>query len=556
MTIRPIENPVRLAQSEINKALDQAAAAIDAHEQDQDDVPPWEACRTHLEEVRGAVMMLDIQGAVVLCNECLGLIDSLEAGNSLSREQGLDLLMYGLLLLPRYLSRVSEQKRELPDTLLPTLNALRGMRRSFPLPEFHFAAFRRVDPTLPELADPNAVTVENLDETGRRLRLMLQIGLLGLFRSPDSQVHAKQVHRALVRMGEAFGDTVCGRWMRLAARAFHPLVAQKITADISMRLLLSRIDLHTRACMLQGLEGLDNRPPELVSRGLLYYTMRGSEHDDDLAALRERLGLSAGVAPRALVEHEREAMAAPDQSVMEAVTKAVREELDRLKDVIESLSRLSSITASERKELSGQLSDMAGTLTVLGLSELAALLKREQTRLGSLSDSAGSERLTEILAHAAETLTEVEEQIYTLCNPSRVGNRTPRPRRLMEAQQQVLAECLNNLQRIRKALEYLNGDLDEGEDLSQMGQPVTEIVGSLRMLGNEAAAGIMLRCGQQLQQFAAHPRDLDRIDALADALAAVEWFLEGLMEGIDDGEEALDLAKEALKSLESSPKVS
>ncbi|MCC5809554.1 MAG: hypothetical protein JJU06_04195 [Ectothiorhodospiraceae bacterium] len=550
MTIRPIQNPVRLAEDEINKALEQAAAAIDAYEQDHDDVPPWEACRTHLEEVRGAVMMLDIQGAVVLCNECLGLIDALESGTSLSREQGLDLLMYGLLLLPRYLSRVAEQRRELPDTLLPTLNALRGLRRSFPLPEFHFAAFNRVDPSLPQLSAPDSTVAENMDETGRRLRLMLQIGLLGLFRSPDSQVHAKQVHRALVRMGEAFGNTACGRWMRLAAKAFHPLVEQRMTADISMRLLLSRIDLHARACMLQGREGLDTRPPELVSRGLLYYTMRGSEHDETLAELREQLGLSVGVAPPALVEHEREAMAAPDQSVMEAVTKAVRDDLDRLKDMIESLSRLSSITSSERKELAAQLSDMAGTLTVLGLSELAALLKREQTKLHSLSENAGGERLAEILTHAAETLTEVEEQIYTLSRPGGRGSRPGKPRRLMEAEQQALTESLKNLQRIHRALEYLNGDLDEGEDLGLMAQPVAEIAGTLRILGRDEAAALMIRCDSQLKQFAAHPRELDKIDALADALAAIEWFLEGLLEGLDQGEEALDLAREALKALE------
>lgn len=548
MTIRPIANPVRLAQDEINKALDQAAAAIDTHEQGGDDTPPWHACREHLREVRGALMMLDIQGGVVLCDECLGLVDALENDRSLSRDQGLDVLMYGLLLLPRYLSRVSEQRRELPATLLPTLNALRCLRRTPPLPDFHFAAFERVDMQLEPLSEPLDIGPQ-LDTTVRRLRLMLQIGLLGLFRSPGSELHARQVHRALQRMGSALGDTTTGRWMRLAALCFHAFVQGQLPVDTSVRLLLSRIDLHVRAATRDGDQGLAGRPPDMVTRGLLYYTALAGEQDSALRDLRETLGLKAVMAPPALIEHEREALAAPERSVLEAVSRAVREELDRLKDDIETLSRLDSVNTSDREELSNQLGALGSTMIVLGLSDAAALLKREQTRLHSLSDSAAAGRLLETLEHTAESLTLVEEQVHLLTRPAGGSATTRRPNRLVEAEAQAVSECLVNLARVRRALEFLNGDLDEGEDITLMNDPMREASGILVMLEQTEAARILEQCRVQIARLPdGRPVQDGRLEALADALAALEWYLEGLRAG-EDSEESLELANEALRAL-------
>ncbi|MCC5860198.1 MAG: hypothetical protein JJT90_18755 [Ectothiorhodospiraceae bacterium] len=546
MTIRPIANPVRLAQDEIRKALEQAATAIDTHEQGGDGTPPWNTCREHLQQVRGALVMLDVQGGVALCDECLGLAEALEQDRSLSREQGLDVLMYGLLLLPRYLHRVAEQRRELPATLLPTLNALRCMRRTTPLPDYHFASFERVDMDLSCLSQPQEPD-PRLETTARRLRLMLQVGLLGLFRSPDSALHARQVQQALERMGNAFGDTLTGRWMRLGAHCLEAVASGQLQADDSLRLLLSRIDLHLRTVALGGTAGLDALPPPMVTNGLLYYTALGGEHNATLGQLRAQLGLKTVLAPPALVEHEREALAAPDRGVMEAVSKAAREELDRLKDDIESLANTGELNAQDRDALGGQIGALGNTLAIIGLSEAAALLKREQTRLHSLEDEAGANRILDALQHLAESLTLAEDQLQDLTQPA--GACTRRPKRLVEAEGRVVDECLKNLARVRRALEFLNGDVDEGESIRLMDQPLQETAGILRMLNQPEAARILEQCRLEIASLPQEGTPEEgRLSALADALAGLEWFLESLRAS-DNGEESLELAGEALRSL-------
>ena len=547
MTIRPIANPVRLAQDEINRALEQAAAVLDTHDLNADAAQAWEACRKHLREARGALLMLDIQGGVVLCDECLGLLDALERDDRLSRNKGLDALLYGLLLLPRYLSRVSEQRRELPATLLPTLNALRTIRRTVPLPDYHFAAFDRVDLDLVCLKESLQPT-GHLEATVRRLRLMLQIGLLGLFRKPDSPRHAQQVHRALQRMGTAFGDTRTGRWMRLASHCMEAVMHGQIAVDPSVRLLLSRIDLHVRAASRDGMDGLDRLPPDMVIRGLLYYTALGAEQQATLRQLRDALGLKAAMAPRALIEHEREALTAPERSVLEAASQAVREELETLKAAIESAGRAEQMRGDERAALSQQLGSLGSTMTVLGLSEAAALLKREQTRLHSLRDDAPAARMLETLQHTAESLTLAEEQLYGLTRPRGGPVRRQRPNRLLEAEAQAVSECLVNLARVRSALEFLNGDVDEGEDLRNTDRPMQEASGILIMLEQTEAARILEQCRSQIARLPDHAVDDERLEVLADALAGLEWFLDGLRAGEDD-EESLELANEALRGL-------
>ena len=552
MSIRPVPSPVRIAQPEINRTLEQAVSSM-AEAETMLDGDNLSACRKPMLEVHGALRILGIEGGAALAAECLSLLDALENADSLSREKAVDTLLYGLLLLPRYVDRVARQKRELPDVLLPTLNALRGLRRAPPLPHYHFTTFGGVAGGLDFFASARHPRASRTDLPGliRRLRHMFQVGLLGLFRDPAAVVHARQVHRALSRLGAELGDTLTARWFRLGASLMALVVEGDLPVDHSLRMLLSRMDLHLRTIARDGAEVLDSEPPAEVSIGLLYYAVIGSEHGDTLRRLRESLGLGRMVTPPALIEHEREAMAAPSLEVMEAVSAALQEELERLKDDIETLSRLSSITESERLDICEQLGRLGSTLALIGVSDAAALLKREHTRLQSVVADGDPRRAQELLDQLADVLTEVEESVRGLQEPAPAGNREARkPRALRIAEEQAISEAIAGMARIRDALEFLNGDRDEGEAPEVADVALAEVVGTLHLIGHARVAGLLDRARRQITLLAATPDDTRGLASLADALASLEWYLEGLLERIDAGEEALELAEEALRALE------
>ncbi len=554
MTIRPVMTPVRIALAEINRSLEQAAANLEAMTGEADgDADPGD-CRLPLRETLGALRMLEVEGAAALAEECLLLLDAQDSSASLSREKALDALLYSLLLLPRYLDRVARQKRELPDILLPTLNALRGLRRAPPLPDYHFTRFGIVPDELvgdpvPERQLPSADELQGLL---RRLRHMFQMGLLGLFRDPASAVHAKQVHRALGRLGVELGDTPGGRWLRLAATVMGLVVQRRLPADQSLRTLLSRTDRYLRGLNREGAAGLERPPPPEVTEGLLYFTVIGAEHDESLRRLKDALSLGRMLTPPSLVEHEREALAAPSREVMEAVSSALLEDMDRLQETIETLARLSSVTESERQEICEHLSRLGSTLTLVGVTEAAAFLKRAHTRLQSVAADTAPDRVMELLGEVVDAVASAEQSVRGLNDAPAGGtreNRKPRPLRM--AEHQALVEAVAGMERVRHALEYLNGDLDDGEDPATVAGSMAETVGTLHLIGYENVATLMERGRRQILALPEYDAPGSaRLSSLADALAALEWYLEGMLEDVDFGEEALDLASEVLAELE------
>jgi len=548
MTIRPVTGPIRLVEPEINHNLEQASALLDSYANHGNDSPPWDTCRDYLEEVRGALIMLELEGGIRLCHECLELLDALESKRALSHTQGLDLLVYAMLLMPRYIERARNQRQELPDTLLPTLNALRALRRCVLLPDYEFADFSQVDPELPMLLDTSCTAAGDLAQGSRRLRHIFQVGLLGLYRKPDSPIHAKQIRRALLRLSDVFGDSVTGRWLRLAFHVADYNVKQQLPANASIRLMLARLDQHVRKAARGD---PDETPPHLVRQALLFYTMHGGESDQTLGTLRETLGLIRSLTLPAVLEHETQTMAAPDRTVMQAVSLALREDMDRLKSSIETLGRLSSISTGECDDLCEQLSSLGHTLTLLGLSEVAAEIRQEIGALRALGQDAGSRELGPVLSRAADTLTRGEEAVESLSDQS-LGSSSgkKRPEGLRAAEHQAFGECMVNLSRVRNALEFLNGDVDEGEELSLIHPALLDVAGTLHVMGRKQAADLLERAGRHFHWLTPEYQGSEQLAALADTLASVEWYLEGLQEDAETNQDALEIGRLAMEALE------
>ena len=549
MTVRHISNPIRLVQEEIQQALEEAAGYLDAYEDNEDAAPPWGNCRDLLEQVRGALIMIDLQGAIRLCDEAIALTDALENNTALSREHGLDLLMHGMLLIPRYVYQARQHQRELPETLLPMINALRGLRRVVFLPDYQFF---EIDPGRFELPDPltDKGPSSELEQSSRRLRHMYQLGLLGLFRNPLSTVHAKEIQRALRRLSTLCGNSAHGRWFGVAAEVVDEVVQESRMVSPSMRLTLGRLDFQIRQLVRQGSRVATEQPPEFLRRALLYYVAACESDGTPLADLRDQLDLTAAITPDHVVDAERQSMAAPDGTVMEAVGKAMGEELDKLKGNIENFSRLSSITETERADLVARMHDLAHTLTLIGLSEAAANMKRQVTRLQSLPGTAEPRRIQELMAELADALSWIEENVQGLgaIRPRTAPER--RVPRLLAAEHQVIEECNRNLGHVRGVLEYFNGDLDNGSELSTAGTPLDEARGSLIILGHTRAAAILERARREIDRLPPDQEQAeDRLILIADALAAVQWYLEGMLEDGEASDDVLKLAEESMGAL-------
>ncbi|MDN3518982.1 hypothetical protein QWY84_15285 [Aquisalimonas lutea] len=547
MAVTSIARPAHSALDATLATLDSVTQRVDAFERGIEDVPPWGPCRDALGEARGALIMLEMDGARLLVDECMALMEALDGDAALSDRHAMDALLYALLLLPRYIEHSRSARDEAPETLLPTINGLRGLRRAVPVPEYEFADLTDVSRDLAPLAGELPAADAPDPARLRRMRHMFLTGLLGLFASPEALVHRKQVHRALARLAPACGDTLTGRWLLLAARLAGCAIDLQSPAGASVRLLLSRLDFYIRETLLGDPPVLNQRPPPMVRQALLYYTGRLADRDPLLGRVSRELELAARMTPAERIRQERDAVAAPDAQVLEAVSRALGEEMEQVQSFIETLSRLSSVTRTERDELAEHLNRLGHTLTLLGLSGQAAAVKREHTRLQSLGDDVDGERLRELLSQCVDTLSESEDAVSRLSRPEAAASATERGPRLEEASRQAISEALTNLARVRHSLEYFNGDRDDGDDLESTQAPLNEIRGSLAILGLDRAAEQLARAGRAITALDEHDAgNGERLNAVADALAAIEWYMESLLEGIEGGDDTLEIAEEAL----------
>ena len=155
------------------------------------------------------------------------------------------------------------------------------------------------------------------------------------------------------------------------------------------------------------------QPPVELVNNLLYYVARATSTGSRVAAIREAFSLSGLIPGDEQVESARQSLSAPSAKLMQTVSGAIREDLARVKDVLDIYVR----TGMERvEELAPQvelLKKIGDTLGVLGLGELREIVQVQRAELEELV--AGRGRPDEsLLVTMAAALLEVEDRIEPL----------------------------------------------------------------------------------------------------------------------------------------------
>ena len=151
-------------------------------------------------------------------------------------------------------------------------------------------------------------------------------------------------------------------------------------------------------------------PPTELINNLLYYVARARPAGPRASAIRAAFNLSDLVPGDAQVEQARQSLSAPSVKLMQTVANAIREDLGRVKDVLDIFVR----TGMERvEELAPQLEllkKIGDTLGVLGLGDLREIV---QTRREELQDLIAHSRRPDqgALVAIAAALLNVEDRI-------------------------------------------------------------------------------------------------------------------------------------------------
>jgi chemosensory pili system protein ChpA (sensor histidine kinase/response regulator) len=556
---------LHLVAKELGNALNEARVALENFAEHGDNIDLLAQCANRLHEIYGVLRVVEVYGAALLAEEMEHTARFLiaTAGDERHRADGLDALMRAMVQLPTYLERVLNGGRDLALVLLPLLNDLRAVRGNALLSEgtlllLNLKSDQQAAPQQPQPGEP-PLTVE---QWARRLRTRYQVGLLGWIRGDRSEQNLDIMAKVAERLEQiATTQPVFQLWWVVGA-VLEGLRTGALEPGASIKRLLGIADREMRRLYNQGEARYSDTPALELLNNLLYYVARATNPGPRISAVRASFRLGDLLPVDNSVEQERERLSAPSVKLMRTVAAAIKEDLSRVKDVLDIFVRKGGAQLDELQPQLELLKKISDTLGVLGLGGLRAKVQEEIALLGAIV--ANKEPAHEdVLVQMAATLISVEDalddQLVKLIMPQDgagapvEGGDDTEFRQVTEA---VLRECIVNLARIKDTVGHVMQKPDETQGVDAIPHLLRGITSGLLMLGKTRAVATIESIARHLNQVlrpgAGAPRT-DRLDRLADAIVSVEYYMETVQGGRADPWYMLDNADSCLKVLDDEP---
>jgi chemosensory pili system protein ChpA (sensor histidine kinase/response regulator) len=559
----PIAQPLVWVSQELATTLSEARIALEDFAERPEHSARLADCAELIHQAQGALRIVEVYGASLLAEEMEQLARYLVENVSKAHQQdeGLDALSRGIVQLPAYMDRVLSGGRDIPLVLLPILNDLRAARGKPLLSEntlllLNLPSDRQL---LARGARPQA-SGEDIVELARRLRPRYQAALLSWIRGerPDSSLAviadvAGSLERAAAEV------PVFQVWWVLGA-VVEALRQGGLTVSAAVKRLLGQVDRQIRRLMDEGEAGFAAAPPLELLNSLLFYVARATTRGSRVSAIRNAFSLADLLPGEGELEEAREGLSGPSVKLMRTVADAIREDLAKIKDVLDVYARTGSAPQEGLDTQLELLKKIGDTLGVLGLGELRAVVQAEADRLKTALETEGPADEEELLAIAGSMLRvedHLEQQLLGLVTgePARPesGEGEEGDEELNRVTSAVLRECLVNMARVRDAIsERLAGPV-EPQVVDGVPEQLKAVTSALLVLERPRAVALLERVTAVVRQVLSpeageFPRGA--LDRLADAIVSLEYFMETVQAGRRDPVFMLENAEACLEAME------
>jgi chemosensory pili system protein ChpA (sensor histidine kinase/response regulator) len=519
-----------------------------------------------LHQARGALHITETYGAALLTEEMeLGCkyLAGLRAGKG--REDGLDALTRAMVQLPIYIERLLGGGRDIALVLLPMLNDLRAARGE-PLLSEGTLLLLNLSPTQGQrTSEKREGSGEDPVAVATRLRPKFQLALLGWIKGGDTTRHLEALTSVTRKLEEsATRDDMYQLWW-VANGVLESLQNGGLETSVALKRLLGQIDRQIKRVIDEGTEAFDNHPIDDLLNNLLYYVARSSSAGERISEIRAAFNLSELLPGDEQVEHAREALSAPSVKLMETVAAAIKEDLARVKDVLDIFVRTGMNKSSELVPQLELLKKISDTLGVLGLGELRGDIDGEIDRLKAVVERGGVAS-DQIILDIASTLLRVEDrldqQLLRMIVPSDAApdgesdESDLSPQDAADYQQvaeSVMRECIINLARIKETVSQSLASQAPSQGLDSVPSLVRGIKAGLLMLNKTRAMEVVERVGElitlALSGDGAARLSQKETDRLADAIVSIEYYMETVKAGRSEPWYMLDNAEACLSVL-------
>jgi chemosensory pili system protein ChpA (sensor histidine kinase/response regulator) len=556
---------LHIVAKELAATLNDARASLESYAERSDQRALLEKCADQLHSAHGVLRLVEVYGAALLAEEMEHVTRYLLSSENDQKRHidGLDALMRAMVQLPTYLERVLSGGRDLALVLLPLLNDLRSVRGSPLLSEgtLLLLNLKSDQPAQPQ-SQRQGEQLISVAQWARRLRPRFQIGLLGYIRGERTVQNLEILAKVAEKLEQvATTQPVFQLWWVTGA-ILEAVRANGLEGSATLKRLLGQADRQIKALYELGEGRYCEDPPVDLLNNLLYYVARATTTGGRIAAVRASFKLSELLPVDDSIEHERESLSAPSVKLMRTVAAAIKEDLSKVKDVLDIFVRRGGGRSDELIPQLELLKKISDTLGVLGLGELRQRVQQEISDLSEIVTD-GKAPPEESLIKVAGVLLSVEDslddQLLRLILPSVPDASLAELPRDQDMEfklvsEAVLRECIVNMARIKEAVSIAvqrPGDF-QAQGLDNVPQLLRGITAGLLMLGKGRAVELMDAIGAQVRKLiepGSPAPDAIRLERVADAIVSIEYYMETLQSGRNDPWYMLDNAEMCIKTL-------
>ena len=552
-------NTLSWVKSEIDETLKQARAALEAYVEEPDDESRLQFCFNYLHQVRGTLQMVELYGATMAAEEMEILTQALLDNQINNRDDAFEVLMRGILQLPDYLEHLLAGHKDIPVVLMPLLNDLRAARGDALLSEN--ALFT---PDLSVAAPSSDVIDADIIDLARKLRHNYHLGLLGWFRDKDSEASLKRIGDVIEKLRKAASEQEINRLLWVAGGLVESLKHGGLDSSVSIKLLLGQLDRQIKKIIDNGITALSDEPPQDLLKNLLYYVATSQSADERTRELKDAFNLDEVMPDTHTLEQARADLAGPNAALMGTVSSVLLEDLTRIKDSLDVFMRKEDSEPGELQALCDTLNQMADTLGMMGLGLQRRMVQDQIEILDAMAK--GERELEEnVLMDVAGAMLSLETSLQEASvaraaneEAEEIGESGQAQEKLREAEQQqllrtVIEQAGDELAHVKDALNDFSRNAASAEVLDVIPGKLDQIRGSLDILSLNRASQLLERCIRYVQTELLEKKivpEEEALDAFADAVSSVEYYLESLAGKWGNPETILDIAEKSLETLD------
>lgn len=523
---------LHVVRGEIENALDHAAVQLDNYSADGEK----ESLKVFLDEVRqlrGTFKMLDFRAGERLCEELTETIRlkiNDEATPSL-----LDACTRAIMYMKRYIEFVMAGQAVAPSLLIPTINQVRRERRDKPLPEGYFF----VNNLRPKVAAP--VAVEPVAMSYRRVRQMVQLGLLGLIRGAGRVGPLQVLHRAVERIELASRGSHSWLFWHVVDASLDALSQDDFEMTVQRITMLGSLDRMIRELQATDAASFQEQPSDALLKDFLYIVGLAEPDSEKIRDVQASFQLSDHLREKNL-RLSRDSLNGPDQSALLSFARALQDEIEALKDIIDRGQRNPDFAASN-DEMISRLERISDTLMMVDMNPAAERADSviRQIRAGNID-----------IDVIADEIIRIEQDVQAITQNNRLTDeRLIDPVTLKESNIALISESVTALVMVKRAVAAY---VDSGDKLhvKNVAKSLHDVGGAVVFIEKSELREILF----ELEEFIIHgvlesraPPSNSDLDAFADAVTAIEYYLDTFDSPSAGGEDALRMAGESMEHL-------